>query len=79
MAKLAFNLDFYTDAQYLSYLQHHLDQDPRAAKHWSLFIESIPEFFKPIFVLYSMHESLQRRHSKRLQRCRSYNFRYSGL
>ncbi|KAG6784445.1 hypothetical protein POTOM_010139 [Populus tomentosa] len=48
-----FNLDFYTDAQYLSYLQHHLDQDPRAAKRWSLFIESIPEFFKPIFVLYS--------------------------
>lgn len=54
----AFNLDFYTDAQYLSYLQHHLDQDPRAAKHWSLFIESIPEFFKPIFVLYSMHGML---------------------
>jgi len=54
----AFNLDFYTGAQYLSYLQHHLDQDPRAAKHWSLFIESIPEFFKPIFVLYSMHGML---------------------
>ncbi|KAG8364889.1 hypothetical protein BUALT_Bualt18G0045500 [Buddleja alternifolia] len=30
--KLAFNLDFYTDAQDLSYLQHHLDQDPRSAK-----------------------------------------------
>ncbi|KAL6503665.1 GPN-loop GTPase qqt1 [Orobanche gracilis] len=26
--KLAFNLDFYTDVQDLSYLQHHLDQDP---------------------------------------------------
>ncbi|WVZ19785.1 hypothetical protein V8G54_007107 [Vigna mungo] len=31
--KLAFNLDFYTDVQDLSYLQHHLDQDPRSAKY----------------------------------------------
>ncbi|KAL1093362.1 hypothetical protein V6Z11_D06G026500 [Gossypium hirsutum] len=30
--KLSFNLDFYTDVQDLSYLQHHLDQDPRSAK-----------------------------------------------
>ncbi|KNA17340.1 hypothetical protein SOVF_080470 [Spinacia oleracea] len=34
--KLAFNLDFYTDAQDLSYLQHCLDQDPRAAKYRKL-------------------------------------------
>ncbi|KAK4396802.1 GPN-loop GTPase QQT1 [Sesamum angolense] len=34
--KLAFNLDFYTDVQDLSYLQHHLDQDPRSAKHRKL-------------------------------------------
>uniref|UniRef100_A0A6N2MP54 GPN-loop GTPase 2 n=1 Tax=Salix viminalis TaxID=40686 RepID=A0A6N2MP54_SALVM len=34
--KLAFNLDFYTDVQDLSYLQHHLDQDPRAAKYRKL-------------------------------------------
>ncbi|KAF2309635.1 hypothetical protein GH714_004394 [Hevea brasiliensis] len=31
--KLAFNLDFYTDVQNLSYLQRHLDQDPRASKY----------------------------------------------
>uniref|UniRef100_A0A803MYR1 GPN-loop GTPase 2 n=1 Tax=Chenopodium quinoa TaxID=63459 RepID=A0A803MYR1_CHEQI len=31
--KLAFNLDFYTDAQDLSYLLHCLDQDLRAAKY----------------------------------------------
>ncbi|XP_068656364.1 GPN-loop GTPase QQT1 isoform X2 [Aristolochia californica] len=30
--KLAFNLEFYTDVQDLSYLQNHLDQDPRSAK-----------------------------------------------
>ncbi|MBA0838553.1 hypothetical protein Goarm_004362, partial [Gossypium armourianum] len=30
--KLSFNLDFYTDVQDLSYLQHRLDQDPRSAK-----------------------------------------------
>ena len=29
----AFNLDFYTDVQDLSYLQYHLDQDPRSAKY----------------------------------------------
>lgn len=29
----AFNLDFYTDVQDLSYLQCHLDQDPRSAKY----------------------------------------------
>ncbi|OAY23039.1 hypothetical protein MANES_18G046900v8 [Manihot esculenta] len=34
--KLAFNLDFYTDVQNLSYLQHHLDQDPRASKYRKL-------------------------------------------
>ncbi|XP_054819324.1 GPN-loop GTPase QQT1 isoform X2 [Prosopis cineraria] len=32
----AFNLDFYTDVQDLSYLQRHLDQDPRAAKYRKL-------------------------------------------
>ncbi|XWS24104.1 hypothetical protein CRYUN_Cryun28dG0072400 [Craigia yunnanensis] len=31
--KLAFNLDFYTDVLDLSYLQHHLVQDPRSAKY----------------------------------------------
>ncbi|KAL6212366.1 hypothetical protein ACLB2K_017586 [Fragaria x ananassa] len=30
--KLAFNLDFYTDVEDLSYLQNSLDQDPRSAK-----------------------------------------------
>lgn len=34
--KLAFNLDFYTDVQDLSYLQDQLDQDPRAAKYRKL-------------------------------------------
>ncbi|KAK4550984.1 hypothetical protein RGQ29_032640 [Quercus rubra] len=34
--KLAFNLDFYTDVEDLSYLQHHLDQDPRSAKYRKL-------------------------------------------
>ncbi|KAK4486785.1 hypothetical protein RD792_006631 [Penstemon davidsonii] len=34
--KLAFNLDFYTDAQDLTYLQHHLNQDPRSAKYRKL-------------------------------------------
>ncbi|XP_075511863.1 GPN-loop GTPase QQT1-like isoform X2 [Primulina tabacum] len=34
--KLAFNLDFYTDVQDLSYLQHYLDQDPRSAKYKKL-------------------------------------------
>ncbi|CAM8945732.1 unnamed protein product [Rhodiola kirilowii] len=34
--KLAFNLDFYTDVQDLSYLQYHLDQDPRSAKYRKL-------------------------------------------
>jgi hypothetical protein len=29
----AFNLEFYTDVEDLSYLQHHLDQDPRSAKY----------------------------------------------
>uniref|UniRef100_A0A453FDP4 GPN-loop GTPase 2 n=1 Tax=Aegilops tauschii subsp. strangulata TaxID=200361 RepID=A0A453FDP4_AEGTS len=33
---LAFNLDFYTDVQDLSYLQYHLDQDPRSAKYRKL-------------------------------------------
>ncbi|KAG6438094.1 hypothetical protein SASPL_103030 [Salvia splendens] len=36
--KLAFNLDFYTDAHDLSYLQHHLDQDPRSAKYRHVYI-----------------------------------------
>jgi len=31
--KLAFNLDFYTDVQDLSYLQDYLNKDPRAAKY----------------------------------------------
>ncbi|KAJ6685994.1 GPN-LOOP GTPASE 2 [Salix purpurea] len=39
--KLAFNLHFYTDVQDLSYLQHHLDQDPRAAKYRFILLESI--------------------------------------
>ncbi|CAM8943328.1 unnamed protein product [Rhodiola kirilowii] len=34
--KLAFNLDFYTDVQDLSYLQYHLDQDPQSAKYRKL-------------------------------------------
>ncbi|QCE16457.1 GPN-loop GTPase 2 [Vigna unguiculata] len=34
--KLAFNLDFYTDVQDLSYLQYQLDQDPRSAKYRKL-------------------------------------------
>ncbi|XP_021687295.2 GPN-loop GTPase QQT1 isoform X3 [Hevea brasiliensis] len=34
--KLAFNLDFYTDVQNLSYLQRHLDEDPRASKYRKL-------------------------------------------
>ncbi|EXB55841.1 GPN-loop GTPase 2 [Morus notabilis] len=34
--KLAFNLDFYTDVQDLSYLQSLLDQDPRTAKYRKL-------------------------------------------
>ena len=29
----AFNLDFYTDVEDLSYLQNHLDQDPRSSKY----------------------------------------------
>ncbi|KAG8071021.1 hypothetical protein GUJ93_ZPchr0006g44769 [Zizania palustris] len=33
---LAFNLNFYTDVEDLSYLQHHLDQDPRSAKYRKL-------------------------------------------
>ncbi|WMV27314.1 hypothetical protein MTR67_020699 [Solanum verrucosum] len=31
--KLAFNLDFYTDVQDLSYLQNEISQDPRSAKY----------------------------------------------
>uniref|UniRef100_A0A803M2M5 GPN-loop GTPase 2 n=1 Tax=Chenopodium quinoa TaxID=63459 RepID=A0A803M2M5_CHEQI len=45
--KLAFNLDFYTDAQDLSYLQYCLDQDPRAAKYRKLtkeLCEVVEEF-----------------------------------
>lgn len=34
--KLAFNLDFYTDVENLSYLQYSLDQDPRSAKYRKL-------------------------------------------
>ncbi|XP_078433966.1 P-loop containing nucleoside triphosphate hydrolases superfamily protein isoform X1 [Wolffia australiana] len=34
--KLAFNLDYYTDVQDLSYLQLHLEQDPRSAKYRKL-------------------------------------------
>ncbi|XP_076950901.1 GPN-loop GTPase QQT1-like [Bidens hawaiensis] len=34
--KLPFNLEFYTDVEDLSYLQHHLDQDPRSAKYRKL-------------------------------------------
>nr|XP_009777327.1 PREDICTED: GPN-loop GTPase 2 isoform X2 [Nicotiana sylvestris] len=34
--KLAFNLDFYTDVQDLSYLQYELGQDPRSAKYRKL-------------------------------------------
>ncbi|PQQ10983.1 GPN-loop GTPase 2 [Prunus yedoensis var. nudiflora] len=34
--KLAFNLDFYTDVENLSYLQYSLDQDPRSAKYREL-------------------------------------------
>ncbi|TVU29714.1 hypothetical protein EJB05_21294 [Eragrostis curvula] len=35
---LAFNLDFYTDVQDLSYLQYHLDQDPRSAKYRFIYL-----------------------------------------
>ncbi|KAK8961940.1 hypothetical protein KSP40_PGU001634 [Platanthera guangdongensis] len=34
--KLAYNLDFYTDVEELSYLQYHLDQDPRSSKYRKL-------------------------------------------
>ncbi|KAL9451699.1 hypothetical protein AB3S75_013300 [Citrus x aurantiifolia] len=34
--KLAFNLEYYTDVQDLSYLQHALGQDPRSAKYRKL-------------------------------------------
>ncbi|KAL8250980.1 hypothetical protein R6Q59_034673 [Mikania micrantha] len=34
--KLPFNLEFYTDVEDLSYLQHHLDQDPRSSKYRKL-------------------------------------------
>lgn len=34
--RLAFNLDFYTDVQDLSYLQYHLDQDSGSAKYRKL-------------------------------------------
>lgn len=34
----AFNLEFYTDVQDLSYLQYHLDQDPRSAKYRYRFL-----------------------------------------
>lgn len=34
--KLAYNLDFYTDVQDLSYLQNLLDQDPRSSKYRKL-------------------------------------------
>ncbi|KAL3340347.1 hypothetical protein AABB24_028800 [Solanum stoloniferum] len=34
--KLAFNLDFYTDVQDLSYLQNEISQDPRSAKYRKL-------------------------------------------
>ncbi|PKA57123.1 hypothetical protein AXF42_Ash002427 [Apostasia shenzhenica] len=34
--KLAYNLEFYTDVEDLSYLQYHLDQDPRSAKYRKL-------------------------------------------
>ncbi|XP_071737194.1 GPN-loop GTPase QQT1-like [Rutidosis leptorrhynchoides] len=34
--KLAFNLDFYTDVEDLSYLQHHLNQDPNSSKYRKL-------------------------------------------
>ncbi|KAM1628412.1 hypothetical protein ACFX2K_016833 [Malus domestica] len=34
--KLAFNLDFFTDVEDLSYLQYKIDQDPRSAKYRKL-------------------------------------------
>ncbi|KAJ3675230.1 hypothetical protein LUZ60_004272 [Juncus effusus] len=34
--ELAFNLEYYTDVEDLSYLQQHLDQDPRSAKYRKL-------------------------------------------
>ncbi|KAK9217415.1 hypothetical protein WN943_006042 [Citrus x changshan-huyou] len=36
--KLAFNLEYYTDVQDLSYLQHALGQDPRSAKYRSQMV-----------------------------------------
>ncbi|KAG0517558.1 hypothetical protein BDA96_09G099600, partial [Sorghum bicolor] len=35
-SRYSFNLDFYTDVQDLSYLQYHLEQDPRSAKYRKL-------------------------------------------
>ncbi|XP_042413854.1 GPN-loop GTPase QQT1-like [Zingiber officinale] len=34
--KLVYNLEFYTDVEDLSYLQYHLDQDPRSSKYRKL-------------------------------------------
>ncbi len=52
----AFNLDFYTDVQDLSYLQHLLDQDPRSAKYRSVIamFDFSPHNEEAIFVCYYM-------------------------
>ncbi|XP_024949934.2 GPN-loop GTPase QQT1-like isoform X3 [Citrus sinensis] len=44
--KLAFNLEYYTDVQDLSYLQHALGQDPRSAKY-----RNIDVWFRKIFLI----------------------------
>ncbi|KAI8542020.1 hypothetical protein RHMOL_Rhmol08G0106700 [Rhododendron molle] len=46
--KLAFNLEFYTDVEDLSYLQHDLDQDPRSAKYRWMDKESVGNLVKLI-------------------------------
>ncbi|KAH9684959.1 GPN-loop GTPase 2 [Citrus sinensis] len=45
--KLAFNLEYYTDVQDLSYLQHALGQDPRSAKYRKLTKELCDVIFQP--------------------------------
>ncbi|KAG6490967.1 hypothetical protein ZIOFF_052299 [Zingiber officinale] len=39
--KLVYNLEFYTDVEDLSYLQYHLDQDPRSSKYRFLLFGTI--------------------------------------
>ncbi|EHA8587443.1 hypothetical protein COCNU_scaffold002246G000010 [Cocos nucifera] len=45
--KLAYNLEFYTDVQDLTYLQNHLDQDPRSAKYGCFLQSEYAADFRP--------------------------------